>query len=112
MKPTPPHPATVRLLSCTAAGFRDLVTMPMFIDTHANTSDLPAELRKKISDRVKSGEKDKFGVVDKGVIIDKEGRKLHCVLDAPDAEAVRKHHETLNVSVESESIHRADVIMK
>lgn len=86
--------------------------MPTFIDTHANTTDLPPELRKMVSDRVRSGEKDKFGVVDKGVIIDKEGRKLHCVLDAPDVDAVRKHHEALNVPVASETIHRADVIMR
>lgn len=86
--------------------------MPTFMDTHANTTDLPAELRKKVTDRVRTGEKDQFGVVDKGIIIDKEGRNLHCVLDAPDVEAVRKHHEALNVPVASETIHRADVILK
>jgi hypothetical protein len=86
--------------------------MPIFMDTHEGTTDLPAELRRKVTDRIRSGERDSFGVVDRGIIIDREGRKLHCVLDAPDVEAVRKHHEALNVPVERETIHQADVILK
>lgn len=82
------------------------------MDTHANTSDLPSDLRTLVTDRVRSGKKDKFGVVDKGIVIDKEGNKLHCILEAPDVNAVREHHKALNVPVADETIHRADVILK
>lgn len=86
--------------------------MPIYMDTHDDTTDLPAELRKKVTDRVRNGEKDKFGVVDRGIIIDRESRKLHCVLDAPSVDAVKQHHEALNVPVSRETIHMADVILK
>lgn len=86
--------------------------MPIYMDTHEETTDLPAELRKKVTERVRNGEKDSFGVVDRGIIIDRDGRKLHCVLDAPSVEAVKQHHAALNVPVAHESIHQADVILK
>jgi len=86
--------------------------MPIYMDTHEGTTDLPTELRKKVTDRIRNGEKDAFGVVDRGIIIDREGRKLHCVLEAPNVEAVRQHHEALRVPVERETIHQADVILK
>lgn len=86
--------------------------MPIYMDTHEGSTDLPAPLRETVTQRVRTGEKDQFGVIDRGVIIDREGRKMHCVLDAPDVEAVRKHHEALNVPVERETIHRADVIFR
>lgn len=85
--------------------------MPVFMDTHDGT-DLPEELRKMVERRVRSGEKDEFGVVDRGVIIDREARRMHCILDAPDAEAVRKHHEKLDVPLDRASIHRADAILR
>lgn len=85
--------------------------MTLYLDTHVGT-DLPADLRNKVESRVRSGEKDRFGVIDRGVIIDKEGGKMHCILDAPDPNAVMEHHKALNVPVERESIHRVDAILK
>lgn len=85
--------------------------MPTFIDTHADTTELPADLRSRITERVRSGERDAHGVADKGIIIDREGRKLHCILDAPDVDAVMRHHKSLDVPVAKETIHRADVIL-
>lgn len=85
--------------------------MPVFIDTHDDTTELPADLRKLVSERVRSGERDAHGVIDKGIILDKEGRKLHCILDAPDVDAVMRHHAALDVPVPRETIHRADVIL-
>lgn len=86
--------------------------MPIYMDTHANTTDLPAELKSKVQSRVRSGEKDSFGVVDRGIIIDRDERNLHCILDAPNEEAVVKHHQALNVPLAEETIHRADVILR
>lgn len=88
------------------------VAMPIYMDTHEGTTDMPADLRRTVTDRVRNGNKDSFGVIDRGIIIDREGRKMHCVLDAPSVDAVKKHHEALNVPVAHETIHQADVILK
>ena len=85
--------------------------MPLFMDTHQGT-ELPDEVNRKVKARVKSGEKDDYGVIDHGVIIDRDAGEMHCVLEAPDAEAVRKHHEWLNVPLEEHTVHRADAILK
>lgn len=86
--------------------------MPIYMDTHDGTTELPPELREKVKQRVRTGEKDKFGVIDRGIIVDKEARRLHCVLEAPNVDAVRQHHESLNVPLEHSTIHQADVILK
>ena len=86
--------------------------MPIYMDTHKGTMDLPADLRKKVTERIRTGEKDSFGVVDRGIIIDREGGELHCVLDAPSVDAVMQHHESLNVPLEHETVHEADVILR
>lgn len=86
--------------------------MPIYMDTHDDTIDLPAELRKKVTSRIQTGRADEFGVVDRGIIIDREGRKLHCVLDAPNVDAVQRHHDALKVPVMRQTIHQADVILK
>lgn len=86
--------------------------MPIYMDTHEGSADLPVPMREALTRRVRTGEKDQFGVVDRGLILDQEGRKMHCILEAPDVEAVRKHHEALNVPVDRETIHRADAILR
>lgn len=86
--------------------------MPIYMDTHEGTHDLPGELREKVSKRIKSGEKDDFGVIDRGIIIDTEGNKMHCILDAPDAEAVMRHHQALDVPIARETVHRAEAILR
>lgn len=85
--------------------------MPVFMDTHQGTN-LPADLRRQVEERVRSGQKDRFGVIDRGIVIDKDGNKMHCILEGPDADAVMKHHESLNVPLQHESIHRAEAILK
>lgn len=85
--------------------------MPIFMDTHPETTDMPEALRERVASRVRSGERDEFQVVDRGIIIDQEGRNLHCLLEAPDVGAVMQHHRALGVPVGEETIHRADVIL-
>lgn len=85
--------------------------MPVYLDTHKGT-ELPSELRRTIEGRVRSGAKDKFGVIDRGIIIDNEAGEMHCVLDAPNTAAIVEHHHSLNVPISSDTIHRADVILK
>jgi len=85
--------------------------MSLYLDTHKGT-ELPGELRRTVQTRVRSGEKDGFGVVDRGIIIDNEAGEMHCVLDAPNVEAVRQHHAALNVPLDGSTVHRADAILK
>ena len=85
--------------------------MPIFMDTHEGT-DLPMELRHTVERRIRSGEADAFGVVDRGVILDNEANRMHCILDAPDMAAVLEHHRALDVPVARETIHRADAILR
>lgn len=84
----------------------------MFMDTHSNTTDLPPALRKTVEERVRSGKPDSYGVVDRGIVLDRQAKTLHCVLDAPDEDAVVEHHKSLNVPLERHTIHQADVILK
>lgn len=85
--------------------------MPLYMDTH-ETTELPDELRRTVESRVRSGERDEHGVMDRGVIIDKEAGTMHCVLDAPNVDAVRRHHESLNVPLNEKSVHKAEAILK
>ena len=85
--------------------------MTLFLDTHKGT-ELPDELRRTVESRVKSGAKDSFGVVDRGIIIDNEAGEMHCVLDAPSTQAIVDHHKALNVPLVNSTIHRASAILK
>lgn len=85
--------------------------MPIYMDTHAG-AELPAELRRTIESRVTSSERDEFGVMDRGIIMDTQANEMHCVLDAPDVDAVLKHHESVGVPVETSAVHLADAILK
>ena len=85
--------------------------MPMFMDSHDGT-ELPEQLRRTVEGRIRSGERDDYGVVDHGIIIDRDANKMHCVLEAPDEEAVKRHHEWLKVPLEEHTVHRAEAILK
>lgn len=86
--------------------------MPLYIDTHDGTTDLPPALTKLVKERVQAGTRDSAGVMDRGIIIDKEGQKLHCILDAPNVDAVMKHHQLLDVPLKHETVHLADAILR
>src|SRR5437763_1208315 len=85
--------------------------MTLFLDTHKGTS-LPDDLRRTVESRVKSGAKDAYGVVDRGIVIDDEAGEMHCVLEAPTTQAIVDHHRALNVPLENSTIHRASAILK
>lgn len=61
--------------------------MPRFIDSHP-MSGLEEETLKKLQ----NSPKDEFGVTHSNIIYSKEEDKIFCVLDAPDKEAIEKHH--------------------
>jgi hypothetical protein len=89
-----------------------LYTMPIFMDTHENTTELPPALRRKVEERVKNGNADTYGVVDRGIVMDHQTKRLHCVLDAPDIDAVIAHHKALDVPLDRHTIHTAEVILR
>lgn len=69
--------------------------MPTFMDFHDDLK-LPAEAIASIGQGAKNGDKDEFGVRQIELYHNPEG-KVYCLLEAPDAEAVRKHHAALDV---------------
>lgn len=85
--------------------------MPIYMDTHEKT-ELSEELRTAVTERIRTGEKDAHGVIDRGIVVDTVDHRLHCVLEAPDTEAIVRHHESLDVPIERETIHEADVVLR
>lgn len=69
--------------------------MPKFMDYHPDLK-LPKEAIDQIATDAKSAKADQFGVRQIDLFHNSDGQ-VYCLLDAPDAEAVRKHHEALGV---------------
>ena len=69
--------------------------MPQFMDYHDHL-ELPQEAIDGIAAGARAGEKDQFGVSQIELYHNPEG-KVYCLLDAPDAQAVRDHHAALGV---------------
>lgn len=66
--------------------------MAKFIDHHASMPNLPPEAAEGIAERIRSGQKDEFGVQGLNVFLGKNGEAF-CLSEAPDADAVVKAHE-------------------
>lgn len=69
--------------------------MPIFMDFHDDLK-LPAEAVQQITQETKDAKYDQFGVRQLELYHNTEG-KVYCLLEAPDAEAVRQHHAALGV---------------
>ncbi|NIM68901.1 MAG: DUF4242 domain-containing protein [Xanthomonadales bacterium] len=67
--------------------------MPKFIDTHPMEPFTAEELRK-----LQDAPPDEFGVTHHDILFSEEDNKIYCVLDAPDAEAVHKHHAAAGIA--------------
>ena len=80
--------------------------MPQFMDFHDDLK-LPAEDVEQITQGAREGASDQFGVRQVELYHNADG-KVYCLLDAPDEEAVRKHHEAIGVSCGD--VHRVDGI--
>ena len=61
--------------------------MPKFIDTHAMQPFTGDELKK-----LQDAPPDEFGVTHHDILFSEEDNKIYCVLDAPNREAIEKHH--------------------
>ena len=78
--------------------------MPTFMDFHDDLK-LPPEAIQQIGDGARVGAVDEFGVRQIDLFSNPEG-KVYCLLDAPDEEAVRRHHAALDVPCGE--VHRVD----
>ncbi len=85
--------------------------MAIFMDIHEGAA-LGADIERHIRQSVKSGTPDAHGVIDRAIIVDKQANKAYCILEAADADAIRKHHESLGVPLDESSIHPVDAILK
>jgi hypothetical protein len=81
--------------------------MPKFMDFHDDLK-LPAEAIQQIGAGTRDGVADEFGVRQLELYHNPEG-KVYCLLDAPDEEAVRKHHAALDVPCGD--VHRVDSLL-
>ncbi len=69
--------------------------MPTFMDYHDDLK-LPQQAIDQIGEGSRDGVKDEFGVRQIELYHNPDG-KVYCLLEAPDEEAVRKHHAALDV---------------
>ena len=70
--------------------------MPQFMDYHDDLK-LPDEAIQQITQETKDEKADEFGVRQIELFHNPDG-KVYCLLEAPDAEAVRSHHAALGLS--------------
>jgi hypothetical protein len=71
--------------------------VPEFIDFHPALK-LSKETIAKIARETRDGLRDRFGVKQVELYHNDDEGKVFCVLDGPDAEAVRMHHEAMGLS--------------
>jgi len=69
--------------------------MPMFMDFHDDLK-LPDEAVRQITKETEERKVDSFGVRQVELFHNPDG-KVYCLLDAPDEDAVRRHHAALGV---------------
>ncbi len=70
--------------------------MPTFMDFHDDLQ-LPAEAISQIREDTKEEKRDQFGVRQVELFYNEDG-KVYCLLEGPDEEAVRRHHEALGIA--------------
>jgi Protein of unknown function (DUF4242) len=81
--------------------------MPQFMDFHDDLK-LPAEAIEQIAQGARDGATDQFGVRQVELYHNADG-KVYCLLEGPDADAVRKHHEAIGVSCGE--VHQVDGVL-
>jgi hypothetical protein len=62
--------------------------MPTYLDAH----DL-GNMTEEQLDQAQNSPMDEFGVTTKNMLYNKEVNMLYCILDAPNKDAVSKHHQ-------------------
>jgi hypothetical protein len=65
----------------------EVTTVPKFIDVHS-MQPFTADALNKLQD----APPDEFGVTHHDILFSEKDNKIYCVLNAPDVEAIEKHH--------------------
>ena len=81
--------------------------MPKFMDFHDDLK-LPAEAIEQIGQGTREGVADEFGVRQLELYHNPDG-KVYCLLEGPDEDAIRKHHEA--VGVPCGDVHQVDGVL-
>ena len=81
--------------------------MPQFMDFHDDLK-LPAEGIQQIAQGTREGATDEFGVRQVELYHNPDG-KVYCLLEGPDEDAIRKHHEAIGVPCGD--VHRVDGVL-
>lgn len=66
--------------------------MPKFIDVHSMKPFKAQDLKK-----LQNAPKDEFGITHHDILYNEKEDKIYCVLDAPNAAAVEKHHKKAGI---------------
>jgi len=69
--------------------------MPKFMDFHDDLK-IPDEAIARLAQQTRDRATDEFGVRQAELYYNADG-KVYCLLEGPDEEAIRKHHEALEV---------------
>jgi hypothetical protein len=70
-----------------------VTTVPKFIDAHPMKPITADELI-----NLQNAPPDEFGVTHHDILFSETDNKIYCVLDAPNSEAVHKHHAKAGIS--------------
>ena len=81
--------------------------MPLFMDYHDDLK-LPAEAIQQIAQGTRDSATDEFGVRQIELYYNADG-KVYCLLEAPDEDAVRRHHAALDVPCGD--VHQVDSLL-
>ncbi len=73
----------------------EVIHMTKFMDQHPMTPFSAEQLRE-----AQRAPKDEFGVTHHDIIYSEKDNKIWCVLNAPDRDAVEKHHAKLGIECE------------
>jgi hypothetical protein len=88
-------------------GWNKGAAMPKFMDFHDHLQ-LPQEAIDQIAQGTRNGDADEFGVTQLELYHNPDG-KVYCLLEGPDEEAIRKHHEA--VGVPCGEVHKVDSLL-
>ena len=70
--------------------------MTLFIDEHPMGT-----IDEKTLNELQNSPRDEFGITHKNILYNKDEDKIFCMLDAPNKEAVDKHHNKAGLKCES-----------
>jgi hypothetical protein len=70
--------------------------MTLFIDEHPMGT-----FNEKTLNELQNSPSDEFGITHKNILYNKDEDKIFCILDAPNKEAVDKHHNKAGLKCES-----------